>query len=267
MNLSRDLTTQFYVEPPRAPAFDPKSLATCLHHFDASTQVYLDDAATTVSEDNGDVAYWMDQEAGPTGMIQTSAAARPHQLYTSLNGYPAILFNGTTHYLTLDPVAQSITGNDISYAIAMVGAFKALTEQIFFSTADSLGSGTYANHGITSEGKFYSERSDGSSPVTVSSTASLDTNFHVYMVHMSGITLTVYVDGVQIVNSTHNTGGIVVAKGAFGAKLAGNDAVSLYTNMVVSEVAVFRGLTFSSDFNLVGQGLARKYGLSWTTIS
>lgn len=104
---------------PRATGFDARSIANLVAWYDASdlSTLFSNDAATTAVTADSQVAVWRDKSRLGNHLSQTTANNRPLYRASSVNGRPAIDFDGSN-----DSLATRDSSNNLTFPLDLAAA-------------------------------------------------------------------------------------------------------------------------------------------------
>jgi len=237
---------------PTAP-FDPAAIAGLSHWLKADSLALADGAG---------VATWADSSAAAKDATQATAGLRPvyHAAVAALNGKPAVRFARlSTQWLQTASPVSTVVDNYTLIFVANAATTGFLAAALYTNGTGGGGVGFYTctavsqNVGALVAGVAWQDATALPPSVTPK----------IYMLKRAAGVTTLYADGVaKTINSPNATP--TAPTGA--TRVGGQGDTTNFFDGDLAEALTYSAAVSTADLNLIGNHLASKYGIVWTTI-
>ena len=234
---------------PRATGFSPKSISGLAAWYDAA-----DSASITIQTG---VQQWSDKSGNGRNLVQNTTNNQPLHGSVTLNGKPAVTFDGTNDLLR---VAYTLNQPYMMFSVWRLDSYSAATGPRVFDGRPGSGSRSgevFANGFSTSMGLF-------AGSVLNLALASPNSNamlsFNVWDFTFNGAT-----SSTRLRTSAATTTGNAGANNASGLTIGanGNATPGEFSNSSVAELVVFSRSLATSEADAVRKYLGTKWGLAY----
>jgi hypothetical protein len=225
----------------------------------STLELWLDASdASTITEAANKVSQWNDKSSGTTrNTTQATGAAQPITNVSTLNGLNVLQFNGAQYI--------SYAVNDLSYQnhtiFVVAKADNTATFQDIYGSGGSLADGDVLL--MNASNKYRGHFDTGPSFNVINSVSATVTTPTIYTQDVDGTNITIRRGGV-LDNSLALIG--VPAANPRGAFVGFRGGSTAFFDGDIAEVLVYNTKLSDDDYNAVGNYLADKWGVSWSTI-
>lgn len=199
------------------------------------------------------VTNWNDQSGNGNDAFQNTGINQPTYVQNSINGLPAIRFNGSTSKLTL-PTSMSLGIQNNPYEMFIVGKSSSSNIQ-FLIAGGSLEQYEYHLNGAS--GARFIPTTSAYLDMGMTGVYT-DGNPHVFSARASSSGGAVRVDGIDEGTSGNNIRSSNTANLLLGVRSDGG----YYFNGDIAEVLIYNSILSTTDRNTVEQYLADRYGIT-----
>lgn len=217
-----------------AGSFVPTQVAGCTLWLRADMGITLN---------GSNVSAWADQSGKANNFAQGSAGNQPAFVASSTGGYPAILPDGSTSFLSSGTLTDAPT---TMFAVAKATTQTA-TVRLVHITANGAANGLYCNTSTTMAAL-------DSTTISVAVNA---TNPHIYGIAVNGASSKFYIDG----SATTGTLSAGTTQAMFVGGFTG--PVQVWDGPI-SELIFYNRLLSAAEISTVGRYLGRRYGITNT---
>lgn len=219
------------------------------------------DAAEGVTLNGPDVSNWADQSGNGNDAVQAVASNQPLFNATGLNGFPSLGLDGATEFMdVLDSPSIDITSSFTAYFVINAAVFSNFPNLIArnFNTGYRLllGPSTGQLSTVVANGAFQLD----TSPSAISLSTDTILEFHY---EING-TINFTANGVSLGTQTNTLSGVNSNNAVLNIGVA-NGGTNFYEGEM-AQILLFNTLLSTANRNNVGNYLANRYGLTWTTI-
>ena len=214
------------------------------------------------------VSQWTDRSGEGNHATQTVATNKPLWVDAQINGYPSIRHDGIDNFLSIDSLATILDGNDTPFtwfgvfkllgglgdadALWGVGLSSSSIPFMDFITYD-YGDGTKYHLRRRDEGGAALLRASGGTPDT--------TAWHYAILTFSGTTVSLWVDGVKVIDEAALDGDSLGILDNFALGAATRAGPLSYFNMEYAAKGFYDNAISGPNVTLLNTFLATKYGL------
>ncbi|MEM6650114.1 MAG: DUF2793 domain-containing protein [Pseudomonadota bacterium] len=177
------------------PDFSPDELTGLMAWFDP-------DDATTLTLNGNAVSQMDDKSGNDAHAVQATGASQPQLAASAIGSRSALAFTGT-EFVESNSLSSVFGGNDTPFSLHMViRADQTSKIQICFSAGDSTNVNSTYWVGVHSDGDFRTVKRKGSTASQKTAVmAPSDTNAHIMSMVHDGLGMTVWYDGVKVVEN------------------------------------------------------------------
>lgn len=231
--------------------------------FDGSGEFDSAAFSSFVSGGTGYVRTLYDQSGNGHNSTQAATGSQPQIVLNAINGKAALSFDGGD-YLLANSLAASQNGDDLPLTIIDIIRPAAVVSNM---TSWGFGLATNANPimqgGSSSLFRMY-RRSDITIQLDEGSVSANTT--YVHSCRFTGTQGNQYVNGSPLsALQSMNTSTLPVDQFAIGALV--RNTISNYWNGYLADLIVLSTAIPATDHNTIGNNMATRYGLSWTTVT
>lgn len=246
---------------PRASGFSPLSISGCIGWYDSAdtTAIAQNTDGTGAVTAGTQVGYWKDKSSLGAHLTQGTAANRPTLTASSVNGFTALVFDGTN-----DTLARS-TGYTAQNSLS------GLTRILVGSSSQTCISAGTAGAGASHSFQLFNNRVytySAATPVNVqvdavNSGSGLPLRIYASVFNGAATSLSVLFNNVtQTAVGTAGTVGATTASGGVGLWLGSNSGLNNFHAGPIAEYIVFNKALSTSEMLALHRWIAKKWGFT-----
>ncbi len=226
-----------------------------------SLAMWLDSTETaTMTVSGGKLSNWTDKSGNSRTVTQGTGGNQPTYSATGIGtGYPGIVFNGTTTYLSRASFAYSLGSAQV---LAVVKGTAAGTNTYLVSEGDTTANGYYGILGASTTNAVTAKiRKDSGFALNnpTSSSAMLDGTAKVVMSSDAGTSWTPYSNGTAGTTTAYTRGTTTLSNFAIGGLYSGG-AMASYMNVTLGELFITNGVLSTTNRQKLESYSAHKWG-------
>lgn len=207
------------------------------------------------TDGSGNISGWADQSGNGNDAGQTNGANRPSVVSNSINGEPALRFNGSNHFLTMPSTTDlGIVNND--YQIFIIAKTASATSSVYFLMGAESNTEQFEIHTNGPKGVRYIPKT--SIYIDEGTTGYYtDGNVHLFQVEATDSYGLLRVDGIGVANISVNSHSSESGNILLGTRSGGN----LWFNGDIAEVIVYNSVLTLNNRQAVEEYLKVKYDI------
>lgn len=219
------------------------------------------DAGVGVSSDENGVSAWDDQSGSGNNAAKVTSIDQPVFNGTGINGNPSLTFNGATS--RLDAANSASLNFTSSFTVYVVNKVTSLgTFRTMFAKDVNVFRFLYE----ATSGKAFSIINNNQKLSTNGTTVNTDQIMEMHYQVTSGGTINFTANGASLGGATSSIITIARGTGPFIIGQFGTPSSQVFAGEI-GQILIYDKLLSTAERNIVGNYLADRYGLTWTTIT